>query len=132
MDTQTMTVTREPYLVRAARLVLKEGLLHIDNLTGRVVHEKKVERASAKQGRPTVYEMAENEETPANEEPLLITRKRGGPKINPVLLDATTASMIVQVWEAINEENRARFQPMVDKLGCVRWITKLWSVTRKR
>ena len=121
---------REPPLVRCARLVLKEGCLHIDNLTGCLVHDRKVERACRAQGRPNIYEMAEDEETPANELPLLIRRKRGGPKINPVLLDATTASMIVQVWDHINEENRARFQSMVDRFGCVRWINKLWKLVR--
>lgn len=118
----------EPLLVRSARRVLAEGYQNIDNLTGGLVNEMKVDRAKLRAGH-SVDELDEVENV-GDESPIQIKRARGGRKINPVILDAFTASMIVQVYDAISDGNKAKFQPMVEKLGCVQWINRLWKCVK--
>ncbi len=130
METTAQSQVPEPLLVRSARRVLASGYQHIDNLTGGLVNEMKVERAKSRAGYP-VDEYDEVENLNRNDEsPILIKRSRGGQKINPVLLDAFTASMIVQIYDAINDANKAKFAPMVEKFGCSVWIGKLWKLVK--
>src|SRR5690242_9992313 len=98
MDTATVASANIPPLIRAAQLVVSgESYLHVDNMTGCIVHDTKVERALLKMGVDLF--VLENGERP--DEPILIKRKKGGPKINPIMLDLVTAGMLVAVWNKL-------------------------------
>lgn len=121
-----------PPLIRSAKLIAGEwGAMHVDNFTGAIVHDTKVERALAKDGRVPIYYRTEDDELLDNDAPVIIKRSHGGPKINPVLLDAFTASMIVQVWDAISEENKAKFPSIVQRFAVVGTIDRLWKIVRR-
>lgn len=128
----TATAIKVPPLIRAARLISTEcGAMHVDNMTGCIVHDKKVERALAAAGITPYGEGGEYEEVDGlHDDPILIRRKKGGPKINPVLLDSFTASMLVQVWDKINDDNRAKMPALIERLTVVGFIDKMWALTK--
>lgn len=126
-----MDTTKIPPLIRSAKLILQEGCMHVDNFTGAIVHDTKVERALLRTGGVVLWEGDEWDEIAGKlDAPIAIKRSHGGRKINPVLLDATTASMIVKVWDAINDANKAKFQSLVERFAVVGTIDKLWKLVR--
>jgi hypothetical protein len=125
----TAPAVKVPPLIRAAKYVLAHGLAHVDNLTGCLVHSKKVERALMAMGLPADGP-TEQDEIEGRDGPIVIQRKRGGKKINPVLLDATTASMIVKVWDAINEQNRAKLPVLVQRFTVIGVVERFWKLVK--
>lgn len=127
-----METVKIPPLIRSARLIAGEwGAMHVDNFTGAIVHDAKVERALIKDGRVPIYYRNEDDEIADNDAPIVIKRSHGGPKINPIMLDGFTASMIVKVWDAINDENKSKFHRMVERWAVVGTIDRLWKIVRK-
>ncbi len=49
-----------------------------------------------------------------------------------VILDGFTASMVVQVYDKVNQGNKEMFPKLVARLGCVALIDKLWKVAVKK
>lgn len=128
MEATTTTPVNMPPLIRAARLAVDTlGALHVDNVTGCIIHDKKVERALARAGidldDPDVW----NETERKLAEPILIRRKRGGPPLNPVMLDITTAGMLLAVWDAINDANKARMPALIARLGAAEFAIRMWK-----
>ena len=127
MLTETPAIAEKvPPLIRVARLIVTDrGAMHVDNFTGKLVHEKKVDRALIKMGLSPYYEGDED-----RDDPIVIKRRKGGPKINPVLLDATTASMLVRVWDALSPANRGKMPAMIERWQVIGLITRLWKIVK--
>lgn len=124
METAT-AITKVPPLIRAAQLAVDAlGAVHIDNLTGCIVHDKKVERAMERAG----LRFDEEEDADGKlDAPILIKRRRGGPPINPVLLDITTAGMLLAVWRILDDANKARIPDLIARFGAAGFATRMWK-----
>lgn len=129
METTTTTPEKEPSFIRACRLIVKESnAMHLDNMTGRIIHSKKVERALERMGIDPDG-MTEQDEVEGRDVPIVIKRSHGGPKLNPVLVDMTTANMVVTIYDALNPTNRARFPELTKRYTVVSLVLKLWKLT---
>ena len=47
-----------------------------------------------------------------------------------IILDLFTASMVVQVYDALNEENKSKFPALINKYGCAELIVRLWKIIK--
>jgi hypothetical protein len=130
METTTTTPEKEPPFIRACRLIVKEcNAMHLDNMTGRIIHSKKVERALERMGlSPDGPD--EWDDVCGRDVPIVIKRSHGGPKLNPVLVDMTTANMVVSIYEALSPANRARFPELIQRTTVISLVLKLWKLTR--
>jgi hypothetical protein len=98
----------EPELVASARQIVREhSAACIDNATGKVVPGA----------------------CPAE----LVERCKDDPEAGAgmVVLDAFSASVVVQVFDLLSSENRARWPELVERLGCAAFIVRLWEIAAK-
>jgi hypothetical protein len=123
MEALTVTVKMPP-LIRAAQLAIDElGAIHVDNFTGCIIHDKKVERAIARAG----LRLDEQAEVEGESTAILIRRRRGGQPLLPVLLDITTAGMLLAVWDGLNDANKARMPAVIARLGASGFVVRMWK-----
>lgn len=124
-----ITTVKLPPLIRAARLAVDTlSALHVDDGTGRIIHDKKVERTLERAGidldDPDVWCETERK----LDEPILIRRKHGGPPLNPVMLDITTAGMLLSVWGALSDANKASMPAVIARLGAAEFAIRMWKL----
>lgn len=123
MEALTVTVKMPP-LIRAAQLAVDERTaIHVDNFTGRIVHDKKVERAITRAG----MRLDEQADAEGESTSILIRRRRGGQPLLPVLLDITTAGMLLAVWEGLNDVNKARIPNLIARFGASGFVVRMWK-----
>lgn len=48
-----------------------------------------------------------------------------------VLLDAFSAGMVCQVWDALSERSRERWPELIRRLGCAEFVCRLWELVGK-
>lgn len=49
--------------------------------------------------------------------------------IKPILLDYESANMLVELYDALSDDNRIKFDSMLKKHGCAAFIAKIWSLS---
>ncbi len=112
----------EPALVTACRWIVKEhSASDVDNFSGLLLFE----------GMRDYNFHEENDEGIEEVEGGFHSGMLDGLPTNPMLVDATTANLVVQIYDAINEPNRVLFRTKWLRGTMKRCVDLCWKLTRK-